>query len=237
MPPRTRPAARPARAPRGTLNRGVIVAAAIALAERDGLGALTMRRLAEEELGVRQMSLYTHFRSKDEILQAVRIELLDSLEWPDPTDDHLESLRQLLRAYFRLLVDHPVLLEIAAAAVADTDVATRVAEAMYGCLMRLEIDHRTAMGLVASLMRFILGSAMVYPTHIEWDFDPTYWERVRTRLAELPVEHYPALHDMTTDFPVFSQQEVFEFGLDSILARISSTEPATRIPDPSSGKA
>ncbi len=49
------------------LSRGRVLRAAVDLADRDGLEALTMRRLAQE-LGVEAMSLYHHVANKDAIL-------------------------------------------------------------------------------------------------------------------------------------------------------------------------
>src|SRR6476646_7081634 len=58
--------AAPARRSRG-LTRERIVTAAIELADADGLGALSMARLAER-LGSGTMSLYRHVSNKDELL-------------------------------------------------------------------------------------------------------------------------------------------------------------------------
>ena len=44
-----------------------MVEAAIELADRDGIKSISMRRLAQE-LGVEAMSLYTHVRNKDDLL-------------------------------------------------------------------------------------------------------------------------------------------------------------------------
>ncbi|MDT5111952.1 MAG: hypothetical protein QOE20_3842, partial [Mycobacterium sp.] len=51
----------------GGLSRERIVAAAIELADADGLGALSMARLAER-LGCGTMSLYRHVANKDELV-------------------------------------------------------------------------------------------------------------------------------------------------------------------------
>ena len=47
-----------------------MVTAAIALADRDGIESISMRRLAQE-LGVEAMSLYTHVRNKDDLLDGM----------------------------------------------------------------------------------------------------------------------------------------------------------------------
>ncbi|MFG1900100.1 TetR/AcrR family transcriptional regulator [Micromonospora carbonacea] len=52
------------------LSRETIVAAAIDLADRDGLAGLSMRRLAQH-LGVDAMSIYYHLRDKDTLLAAM----------------------------------------------------------------------------------------------------------------------------------------------------------------------
>lgn len=59
--------ARPRRGPRRGLTVDAIVTAAIALADEEGLDALTMRRLAER-LGVGPMSLYTYVPGRGELI-------------------------------------------------------------------------------------------------------------------------------------------------------------------------
>jgi AcrR family transcriptional regulator len=54
----------------GTLSRDRIVVAAIELADREGLSALSMRKVAAA-FDAGAMSLYRHFRSKDELLDAM----------------------------------------------------------------------------------------------------------------------------------------------------------------------
>ena len=51
----------------GGLTRAAIVAAAVAIADRDGLPAVSIRRVAGE-LGIRPMSIYTHVASKDDLV-------------------------------------------------------------------------------------------------------------------------------------------------------------------------
>jgi AcrR family transcriptional regulator len=55
------------RGPRATLTTDDITRAALALADADGLGAVSMARVAAE-LGNSTMALYRHVRSKDELL-------------------------------------------------------------------------------------------------------------------------------------------------------------------------
>ncbi len=55
------------RGPRARVSTGTVVEAALRLADADGLGAVTIRRLAAE-LDVSTMSVYTHVNSRDDLL-------------------------------------------------------------------------------------------------------------------------------------------------------------------------
>jgi len=61
--------------PPARLSRDRIVASALTLADRDGLEAVTMRRLAQT-LGVEAMSLYKHVANKDAILDGLLEQVL-----------------------------------------------------------------------------------------------------------------------------------------------------------------
>ncbi|WP_158564040.1 TetR/AcrR family transcriptional regulator [Jiangella anatolica] len=225
------------RAPRGTLNPEVIVRAAIDVIGADGLEAMTTRRLADD-LGVRPMALYTHFRDKEAILRAVAAEMFGRFEPPEQTGSDLEQLRDIMRAYFRMFVEHPALLQLEKAGFGDdiNPAEARLTEAIYGCMRRLRFDHHTAVGLVATFMRLILGSAYVYPTRRLWDEEPDHWERVRLRWLTLPADAYPAMHELAShDFPAFSQHEAFEFGLHALLYTVAMAAGLEPLPGGSLG--
>ncbi|MFC4128735.1 TetR/AcrR family transcriptional regulator [Nocardia rhizosphaerae] len=65
------------------LTRAAIVDAAITLADADGLGAVSMRRIAER-LEVGTMSLYRHVTNKDELIAAMTDEIGARHQYPDP---------------------------------------------------------------------------------------------------------------------------------------------------------
>ena len=90
-----------------------IVTAAVALADTEGLAALSMRRVAER-LGVGTMSLYTHVPGKAELLDA----MVDAVQAETPRPDDVpggwrERLTRIARDNFDLHLRHPWLLEVA----------------------------------------------------------------------------------------------------------------------------
>jgi AcrR family transcriptional regulator len=90
--------------------RTELVEAALALADRDGLDAVSIRRVAAE-VGQRPMSLYTHVASKDDLValmfDAISAELL--VPEPLPTDGR-ERLRLIARRSFETYLAHPWML-------------------------------------------------------------------------------------------------------------------------------
>ncbi len=215
---RTKSADQRSRVPRGTLNPDVIVTAAIGLIDADGLDSLTIGRLAKH-LGVSPMSLYTHFRDKDAILLAVATELFSHFEMPEDDTSDLEMLRKVMRAYLHLLVENPVLLKLYAAGKETNPIEVRFDDAIFGCLERMRIEPRAVIELGSTLVRFVLGCALVYPRQA-WEDDPRRWQQARRRLPQ--TDSYPSIRELTRGEVPFSQEQVFESGLETILAGISS---------------
>lgn len=98
--------------PRIPLNRKRVLRAAVGVADREGLDALTMRRLAQE-LGVEPMSLYHHVSNKeaifDGVIEVVVGEILTEVgqvDAPDPKDDWQGALRARILAAREVLLRH-----------------------------------------------------------------------------------------------------------------------------------
>ncbi|WP_278264031.1 TetR/AcrR family transcriptional regulator [Nocardia sp. AG03] len=100
-----------ARGPKPGLTVDAVVAAGIALADRDGIAKLTIRAVAAE-LGVRAMSLYTYVPSKEALL-VLMVDAVAAEDAPIPADlpirDRMIAVATAVRAE---LLAHPWLLEI-----------------------------------------------------------------------------------------------------------------------------
>ncbi|WP_285100778.1 TetR/AcrR family transcriptional regulator C-terminal domain-containing protein [Promicromonospora sp. MEB111] len=102
--------------PRTTLTRARVLESAVALADRDGLGALTMRSLARE-LGIEAMSLYHHVASKEDLLDGVvdvvaaeiqdAVALLDPLPDDAPPSGWKPAMRRQILTARAVLLRHP----------------------------------------------------------------------------------------------------------------------------------
>lgn len=92
---------------RQPLSRERIVEAALALADREGPDALSMRRLGRE-LGVEGMAIYGYFRSKEELTGAVAGRVLSELDLrADAEATWQERVRHVIRSWEGLRDRHP----------------------------------------------------------------------------------------------------------------------------------
>ena len=91
---------------RTPLNRQRVLDAAVTLADRDGVAALSMRRLAQE-LGVEAMSLYHHVANKDAILDGIVDVVFAEIELPDAEAGWREAMRRRAISVRDALRRHP----------------------------------------------------------------------------------------------------------------------------------
>jgi AcrR family transcriptional regulator len=104
----------PRRGPKPSRSVDEVVGAAIALADAEGLGALSMRRVGEV-LQLSPMSLYTYVRSKDELLDLMLDRVVGEVAEPDPADgDWRHQLTLLSRQRWAMAQRHPWILQVGA---------------------------------------------------------------------------------------------------------------------------
>src|SRR5690349_13024748 len=85
-----------------------VVDAAVELLEADGLGAVTIRAVAER-LGVGAMTLYTYVGTKEGLLAAIASRFLSTLELPPPGLPWQERVAGTMRAVHELFIATPEL--------------------------------------------------------------------------------------------------------------------------------
>src|SRR3970282_404621 len=88
------------------LNRERLLRGGIAIADSGGIGALTLRSLAQE-LGVKPMSLYHHVANKEEIIDGMIDIVFREIGLPSPTSDWRTAMRQRAISGRRVLARHP----------------------------------------------------------------------------------------------------------------------------------
>lgn len=152
---------RMARPRKPLLSRELIVDTARALVDAEGLAALSTRRLAAE-LGVSGPSLYNHFRTKDQILEAVadsvsaRVDLSmfeDGRPWRTALHDWAVSYRAAL-------TEHPNIVPVLARGPGRRPAGLRLADAVFGAMTAAGWPAAQATSIGALMRYFVMGSAL-----------------------------------------------------------------------------
>lgn len=144
------------------LSRERIVTAALRLIDDEGLEALSTRRLAAE-LSVSGPSLYNHFATKDELLDAVvdsvigevDLSMFDSGDTP-----WTRALRDWARSYRAALAAHPNIVPVLAQGPGRRPNALRLADAVFGHLVGAGWPRGQATRIGALMRYFVTGSAL-----------------------------------------------------------------------------
>jgi len=217
-------------AERTRLSRSAVVDRALELADREGIEALTIRRLAAE-LGVTPMALYWHFRSKEELIAGladriwgeIRTDVDRSAPWWDQLRVMMESLVEVLRTHASasaLLMSSEKLgpshweatettLEILRAAGFDPRQASEIARyALW-----------TGLTLVMSEPGFEPG--LEPPERAEM------MRRKQVELASLPPDRYPRLVEAAVPMTSCESPELhYAFGVNLFISGVRALAPA-----------
>lgn len=138
-----------------------IVGTARELVDTEGLAAVSTRRLAAE-LGVSGPSLYNHFATKDEILEAVAdsVSAQVDLSMFEDGRDWRTALRDWAVSYRGALRDHPNIVPVLAGGPGRRPAGLRLADAVYGAMVGAGWPPAQATSIGALMRYFIMGSAL-----------------------------------------------------------------------------
>jgi len=216
----------PADPQRPRLSKAAVVGRAIALADAEGLDALTIRRLAQE-LGVTPMALYWHFRNKDELLNGLSDQFWSEIDtdvdgaapWPDQLRALLDSLVQVLR-------EHPSASRLLVAGEKQSLAALEAIEVTLEVLSRGGFHPQHASAIARNALWTGLMLAMSEPGYgpsLSEAERAEHQRRNRIRLAMLPPDRYPCLVEaaepMTDcDDPGFH----YRFGIDLFIRGVQA---------------
>ena len=133
--------------PRGTINRHAIVTAALAVVDRVGASALTIRAVARE-VGAPPMSLYSYFGNKDELLDLMYAEVVRHLYRDSGQQTWQDEIHQLCRGIYTTLLQHPNWTPLLARRAAPMDVPVR--ERLLAMMVADGMQAELAFGVLSS---------------------------------------------------------------------------------------
>lgn len=226
------PVPRGSRGPEQRTSVDEVVRTAVAVADEEGLGALSMRRVAER-LGLTVMSLYTCVRSKDELVAL----MIDQVAGEEPLPELAPTLRARLRDITQLIWEecrrHPwLLLAQTSRPVPGPNLSDRYewqVSALEGFgFTDVDLDQIVTLltGFATGAARSLVDSELV---RARSGLSDAQWWEINSPILErlMPAERYPVSRRVGTSAgqaynaasdPVRS----FEFGLDRVLDGIEA---------------
>ncbi|MEV4246716.1 TetR/AcrR family transcriptional regulator C-terminal domain-containing protein [Streptosporangium canum] len=220
---------RPSPAPRQTLSPRRIATTAVAIADAEGLEAITMRRLAAE-LGVAPMAPYRYVSGKDDLLELMVDHVYADLRLPSGLDWR-ESLRTLAVRTRELMLQHRWLAQLSPQAkLSLTPNRMAVAEQALAALDGLDLDADTMMSVFRTVDAYVHG-AMSYESAVSTVISEqslSGGDELRNELAPLMMWHmrtgrYPTFqHYLRTATRKDDTSWQFDSGLDCLLDGIAT---------------
>lgn len=190
------------------LTRDRVLDVAMDLVDREGLAALTMRRLGSE-LGVEAMTIYHHVPNKDALLDGLVERLVVDASTPLSEEaTWQEALRGFAHAWLATLRAHPNLFSLVLTRPAVT---TTNLDLMESVLQRLEsagFGLGRGLDVLYSVTGFVVGQASL--DRVEADVQVG-------ELAAAGLEGHPLLAEAARDSAA-QQVDRFDYALDAMLA-------------------
>jgi AcrR family transcriptional regulator len=210
------------------LSRERIITAAIEVIERQGVEAMSMRRVAAE-LDCAVMSLYNHVPSKAALLDDVADRVLSGIEftavpgtgWEDQVRAQARAFRAIARKYPRstmIVVSRPT----------SSATGLRPVENALATLQEAGFSGGDAVLIMRSFVGFILGSLLreVGVTPALGEAHTNYATDLTQRLHLNPGD-FPQVTSLAAELNRHDPDADFEFGLDLLVHAIAALLPAT----------
>ena len=205
-------------APRTPLTRQRVLRAAVALADRGGVGALSMRKLAQE-LGVEAMSLYHHVANKDAILDGLIDLVFGEIDLPVGEADWKAAMRRRAISTREVLRRHPWATGLMESRSTPGPATLRHHDAVLGILRNAGFPLELAAHAYSLLDSYIYGFAL-QETSLPFSTPEETAEVAQAMMAEFPAGAYPHLTEIAVEHvlqPGYSYASEYLFGLDLIL--------------------
>jgi len=194
------------------LDRDRVVAAALELVDREGLAALTMRRLGRE-LGVEGMALYTYVADKEDLLQAVGGLVLAELELDLPgSGSWQERIGAVVVAWVEMLRRHPNAFPLVYRQGGEREPVERTTEELLDSLRAAGFDAGGAALAYQTIVSFLDGALLAWPPAGYHAAEG--WEQLVSRIDP---ELYPRRAEIAPHAARQSWDDVFWSGFDLFL--------------------
>src|SRR5512133_1672011 len=208
------------RGPKARLTRELLVTTALRIADSEGLGALSMRRLGSE-LGVDPMAAYRHLPNKKALLSGVVEAVLSDADVEcEPTAPWQEQFRQVARAYRQAMASHsPAVARLVATTPLGTIASLRIVEHGAGILVAAGVPLEESAIAIQAVGQIASGEVLL---EAFWREHAEAGGEVYLYPPTLPHVDLPVLSEVAASGGFRGPQDVFEFGVSAIVEHLET---------------
>ena len=213
---------------RRPLTRERVLRAAIALADRHGVDALTMRRLGGK-LGVEAMALYKHVANKDEILDGIAELVVGEIEIPAPGSEWRTAMRQRAISARRVLKRHPWAIGLMESRGSSGPATLRYMEAVLATLRDGGFSVQMATHAFWLLDSYVYGH-VIQEISLPIGTSEQTAPAAGQMLDQPDIGDYPHLAEVAAEAMTsgYDIDREFEFGLDLVLDALEGVRTRVR---------
>ncbi|NJP45100.1 TetR/AcrR family transcriptional regulator [Actinacidiphila epipremni] len=206
------------------LNRDDLVTTALAVADAEGLDAVTVRRVAQLH-GVTPMALYRHFEDKDGLLLAIAERLLAGTVLPAPDDrPWYEQLRDLLGNFVDALRPHPNAALLVFQGMVTTEPGLAVTERSLELMAQGGMSAERSAECASQILGSLVALALAAPVPLPGPDPEAREDEVRAKratLLALSPRRYPHIVAAADTLAACSDPELyFDRGVDMVVTGI-----------------
>lgn len=217
-----KPRSRRERPAKSALTRHAIIAVALEILRTEGLGKVTMRRIAAA-MDTGPASLYVYLKDTEDLHAQILDALLASVCRPDRAQGTWQDrLKQLLTRYMEVLFGHPEIARMAMSTLPSGPNYLSLGDAILSLLNEGGVPDREAAWAVDLLLHFVTAQAV---EHSGWDTSARVADQFSALTAAIVgADKYTYPHIARIGQELMSGgPERIDWGLDVLLAGIAAT--------------
>ncbi|WP_426452753.1 TetR/AcrR family transcriptional regulator C-terminal domain-containing protein [Paenibacillus sp. S-38] len=221
------------------LSREAVVGLALHIADKEGIDAVSFRRLAND-FGVTPMAVYRHVRSKDDLLDAMTEQMLASFDTSAVREtDWRDQVRGLLYALRQVLLDHPsgrVLLSRRSLPEANR---LKLFEASLGILRGAGFEPREAFFIFEHFLNQVVSLVVAGDGYVQGSEEErqVWGAQLLEFYGGLPQQEFPWLVEAAPNIAACVDKDShFKFGIDLLLAGVEAIAVSMRSKNHSAGE-
>ncbi|MNH88383.1 Tetracycline repressor protein class E [compost metagenome] len=213
------------------LNREAVVGLALHIADREGIGAVSFRRLAQD-FGVTPMAVYRHVRNKDDLLDAMTDYMLASFNTSAVEEtDWREQVRGLLYAFRQVLLVHPSGRYLLSRRSLPETNRLKIFEISLGILRSAGFGPQEAFLIFEHLLNQVVSLVVTGDGYVQGSEEErqVWGSKLMEFYGGLPQKEYPWLVEAAPNIAAcVDTDRHFKFGIDLLMAGVEAMAESVR---------